>query len=108
MFEDWQVSLALESKEAENRGIHPPAEQYPVYAEKPATNLVERFRSMQIDEEAPVENGDLDHEDVQANGEDQGEGEAVEEDADSMNGVVFVNGNQDEELDKNDETTSSP
>lgn len=46
--------------------------------------------------------------DVQANGEDQGEGEAVEEDADSMNGVVFVNGNQDEELDKNDETTSSP
>ncbi|KAM1061878.1 hypothetical protein ACFX14_026189 [Malus domestica] len=108
LFEDWQVSLALESKEAENRGIHPPAEQYPVYAEKPATNLVERFRSMQIDEEAPIENGDLDHEEVQENGEDQGEGETVEEDADSTNGVVLVNGNQEEELNKDDEATSSP
>lgn len=46
------------------RGNDQPAEQYPIYAsEKPASSLVELFKSMHIDEEAaPVENGDLDHE----------------------------------------------
>ncbi|CAL8172251.1 unnamed protein product [Prunus armeniaca] len=108
LFEDWQVSLALESKSAENSGIHPPAEQYPIYAEKSTTSLVERFRSMQIDEEAPFENGDLDQEEVQENGENQDEGETVEEEDDSTNGVVLVNGDQGEELGVNDERTPSP
>lgn len=51
-------------------GNYQPAEQYPVYAsEKPASSLVELFKSMHIDEEeaAPVENGDLDHEVQSAN-----------------------------------------
>ncbi|XP_061993600.1 coatomer subunit beta'-3-like [Rosa rugosa] len=100
LFEDWQISLSLESKRTENSGNYQPAEQYPVYAsEKPASSLVELFKSMHIDEEeaAPVENGDLDHEDLEENGEDQGEVHTIEEDSDSMNGVVLVNGTQEEE-----------
>ncbi|RXH75281.1 hypothetical protein DVH24_030002 [Malus domestica] len=31
LFEDWQVSLALESKDAENRGIHPPIDVVLMY-----------------------------------------------------------------------------
>ena len=34
---------------------------------------------------------------VEENGENQGEAQTIEEDSDSMNGVVLVNGNQEEE-----------
>lgn len=45
------------------RCIYPPAEHYPIYAEESSTNLLERFRSMQINgEEDPTENGELDDE----------------------------------------------
>ncbi|RRT75319.1 hypothetical protein B296_00031350 [Ensete ventricosum] len=47
----------------ENRGKYPPAEEYLSYAEKSQINLVEVFKSMQIDEERPpLENGDSGHE----------------------------------------------
>lgn len=45
---------------------------------------------------------------VQENGENQDEGETVEEEDDSTNGVVLVNGDQGEELGVNDERTPSP
>lgn len=45
------------------RGNYPPAELYPVYAEKSTTNLLDRFKSMQIDgNEDLTENGEGDHE----------------------------------------------
>lgn len=34
---------------------------------------------------------------IEENGENQGEEQTIEEDSDSMNGVVLVNGNQEEE-----------
>lgn len=46
------------------RASYPPAEEYLSYSEKSNVNLVEAFKNMQIEEEeeAPHENGDVDHE----------------------------------------------
>lgn len=44
------------------RGSYPSAEQYLQFAEKSRTDLVEAFKSMQI-EDQPLENGDTAHED---------------------------------------------
>lgn len=45
------------------RSNYPPAELYPLYAEKTNTTLLERFKSMQIDgDEDQTENGEGDHE----------------------------------------------
>ncbi|URE18611.1 hypothetical protein MUK42_11205 [Musa troglodytarum] len=63
LFEDWQVALAVESNLAHDRGKYAPAEEYLSYAEKSEINLVEVFKSMQVDEERlPLENGDSGHE----------------------------------------------
>jgi len=43
------------------RGSYPPAEQYLQFAERSRTDLVEAFKSMQI-EDQPLENGDTAHE----------------------------------------------
>ncbi|KAH7856061.1 hypothetical protein Vadar_032284 [Vaccinium darrowii] len=62
LFEDRQVALAVESEVAETRGLYPPAAEYVNYADRPHVNLVEAFRKLQVDEDAPLENGDLNHE----------------------------------------------
>ncbi|PIA42559.1 hypothetical protein AQUCO_02000182v1 [Aquilegia coerulea] len=119
LFEDWQVALAVESKTAEQRGTYPPAEEYPSCTEKSKINLVEAFKSMQIDEEeAPLENGDSSHEvveedgvgedRVEEDGEEEHQEETVEVDADSTDGGVLVNGSEgDEEYGMNHEGTPS-
>lgn len=46
-----------------SRGSYPPADQYVNYAGTSNMNLVESFKSMQIDEyDVPLENGDTAHE----------------------------------------------
>ncbi|PSR96109.1 Coatomer subunit beta [Actinidia chinensis var. chinensis] len=116
MFDDWNAALAVESKVAETRGTYPPAEEYVKYADRSPVNLVEAFRSMQIDEDAPFENGGLNHEVEERSGEeeeqegaqDEGQEEAVVVDADSTDGAVFVNGNEaDEEWGTNNEGNPS-
>ncbi|KAF9616843.1 hypothetical protein IFM89_032693 [Coptis chinensis] len=117
LFEDWQVALAVESKISEQRGIYPPADEYVNLSEKSKINLVEAFKSMQIeDEEAPLENGDSSHEVIEESGEEEGAEETVEEgqeepvevDADSTDGGVLVNGSEaDEEYGTNHEGTPS-
>ncbi|KAE8680785.1 Coatomer subunit beta'-2 [Hibiscus syriacus] len=81
LFEDWELSLSMESKVAERR-------------------------SMQVEDEEPLENGDVYHEAAEPNGLDQNldqngeEGsqeEAVVVDADSNDGAVLINGNEPEE-----------
>ncbi|KAJ8424722.1 hypothetical protein Cgig2_023386 [Carnegiea gigantea] len=98
LFDDWQIALAVESKVAETRGSYPSAEQYLQFAEKSRTDLVEAFKSMQI-EHQPLENGDTAHEDevIEDNTEQNGADEAVVVDADSNDGAVLVNGNEAEE-----------
>ncbi|CAA6671934.1 unnamed protein product [Spirodela intermedia] len=108
LFEDWHLSLEVESNISDKRGIFPPAVEYLNYAGKPNTNLVEAFKNMQISEEdegVPLENGDSGHEAAGA-GED-GEEEAIEVDADgSTDGAVLVNGNEgDEQWGTNNEGT---
>jgi len=45
------------------RGNYLPAEEYPRHAKKLNVNLVEAFKSMQVDgEDLPLENGDPGHE----------------------------------------------
>ncbi|PSR96848.1 Coatomer subunit beta, partial [Actinidia chinensis var. chinensis] len=116
MFDDWQVALAVESKVAETRGTYPPADEYVKYADRSPVSLVEAFRSMQIDEDAPFENGGLNHEFEEQNGEeeeqdetqDEGQEEAVVVDEDSTDGAVLVNGNEaDEEWGTNNEGNPS-
>ncbi|KAH9666193.1 Coatomer subunit beta'-2 [Citrus sinensis] len=106
LFDDWQVALAVESKAAATRGVHPPAEDYVNHADKSYMTLVEAFRHMQIEEEDTLENGDLDHEGSEQNGEENAEEQNGEEgsqeepvvvDADSTDGAVLVNGNEAEE-----------
>ncbi|KAL2932459.1 Coatomer subunit beta'-2 [Bienertia sinuspersici] len=96
LFEDWQIALAVESKVAEARGSYPPAEQYLQYADKLKIDLVEEFKSMQIEEDQPLENGETEHEDEQ-NGADESQEDDVVVDADSNDGAVLVNGNEAEE-----------
>lgn len=45
-----------------NRGVYPPAEEYMTYAERSNGSLVEAFKSMNVEEEIPSENGDPTHE----------------------------------------------
>nr|XP_016512620.1 PREDICTED: coatomer subunit beta'-1-like [Nicotiana tabacum]XP_016512629.1 PREDICTED: coatomer subunit beta'-1-like [Nicotiana tabacum] len=107
LFEHWQIAHSVEARVAEERGVYPPAADYGNYADRPTTNLVEAFSNMRVDEE-PLENGELDHEvaeqngdEVQEPGEDdiqqEGQEEAVVVDADSTDGAVLVNGNEADE-----------
>ncbi|KAJ8550832.1 hypothetical protein K7X08_000202 [Anisodus acutangulus] len=114
LFEHWQIAHAVEARVVEERGVYPPAADYGNYADRPTTNLVEAFSNMRMDEEL-LENGELDHEvaeqngdEVQEQGEDdlqqEGQEEAVVVDADSTDGAVLVNGNEaDEEWGTNTE-----
>ncbi|XP_020097538.1 coatomer subunit beta'-1-like isoform X1 [Ananas comosus] len=99
LFEDWQVALAVEASLSSKRGNYPCAEEYLNYAEKSKISLVDAFKEMQIAEEAlPAENGDLVHEVMKENGDEEYQEEAIEVDADgSTDGVITVNGNEDEE-----------
>ncbi|XP_075100485.1 coatomer subunit beta'-1 isoform X2 [Nicotiana tabacum] len=104
LFEHWQIAHAVEARVAEERGVYPPAADYGNFADRPATNLVEAFSNMRMDEE-PLENGDMEHEVVEQNGDEVQEHEqddnqqesqedAVVVDADSTDGAVLVNGNE--------------
>ncbi|KAK9069754.1 hypothetical protein SSX86_010148 [Deinandra increscens subsp. villosa] len=106
MFEDWQVALEVEARAADTRGSYPPATEYVNYVDRSHVNLVEVFKHMQLDDEEPHENGELNHEGVEENGNEEEfvDGEEVdqEEDAvamdnDSSDGPVLVNGNETEE-----------
>ncbi|GAA0140697.1 vesicle coat protein [Lithospermum erythrorhizon] len=70
LFDDWQVALAVESKFGETRGIYPPAAEYVNHTEKSTTSLVEIFRNMQIEEDEALQNGELDHEMINQNGDE--------------------------------------
>ncbi|KAI3928793.1 hypothetical protein MKW98_024394 [Papaver atlanticum] len=125
LFEDWQIALSIETKVAEKRGSYPPAVEYASYSERTNVNLVESFKNMQLEEEgeeeeeAPRENGDVDHEEAKENGEEgqeengengeeEGQEEAVEVDADSIDGAVLVSGKEaEEEWDPNNDGTLS-
>lgn len=45
-----------------SRGFYPPAAEYVNSANQSHFSLVEAFQNLQTDEDAPLENGDLDHE----------------------------------------------
>uniref|UniRef100_A0A0V0IY38 Coatomer subunit beta' n=1 Tax=Solanum chacoense TaxID=4108 RepID=A0A0V0IY38_SOLCH len=120
LFEHWQIAHAVEARVAEERGVYPPAADYGNYAGRPTTNLVEAFSNLRMDEE-PHENGELDHETAELNGDEvlergeddfqqegqeergeddlqqEGQEEAVVVDADSTDGAVLVNGNEGDE-----------
>nr|KAJ0224943.1 hypothetical protein LSAT_V11C100014470 [Lactuca sativa] len=113
MFEDWQIALEVEERATETRSSYPPAEEYVNYVDRSHVNLVDIFKHMQLDDDEPHENGELDHEEgVEENG-NEGEyidGQEEEEaaaaaanananamDNDSSDGAVFVNGNEAEE-----------
>lgn len=108
LFEDWQVALDIESKISEKRGTYPPAEHYLNYAERSNINLMESFKSMQIDEEESIlENGNSDHREIQANGASEYQEEAVNVDVNSPDRIL-VNGNEgEEEQGANNEGTST-
>ncbi|GKC06809.1 coatomer subunit beta'-2-like protein [Tanacetum coccineum] len=110
MFEDWQIALEVETKAAETRGTFPPAAEYVNYVDRSHINLVETFKNMKLDVDEHLENGELDHENVEENGEEyvdgqeaiQNEPEEPEEevaamDNDSTDGAVLVNGNEADE-----------
>ncbi|KAL3631857.1 hypothetical protein CASFOL_024841 [Castilleja foliolosa] len=109
LFDDWQVALAVESKAAETRGNYPPAAEYVEHVDRSTASLVEIFRNMQLEEE-PLENGGLNYEGAEPNGEvkeehdetlveghDNSQEEAVVVDTDLTDGAVLVNGNEAEE-----------
>ncbi|KAK8678793.1 hypothetical protein V6N13_144277 [Hibiscus sabdariffa] len=107
LFEDWELSLSVESKVAETSGVYPPAADYLNHADRSKMTLVEVFRSMQIEDKEPLENGELDYETAgpnghgqipeEQNGEDVSQEEPVVVDADSNDGAVLVNGSEPEE-----------
>nr|CAD1843045.1 unnamed protein product [Ananas comosus var. bracteatus] len=99
LFEDWQVALAVEASLSSKRGNYPCAEEYLNYAEKSKISLVDAFKEMQIAEEAlTAENGDLVHEVMKEDGDEEYQEEAIEVDTDgSTDGGITVNGNEDEE-----------
>lgn len=44
------------------RSSYPPAEEYVNYVDRSHVNLVDIFKHMQLDDDEPHENGELDHE----------------------------------------------
>ncbi|KAK4427513.1 Coatomer subunit beta'-1 [Sesamum alatum] len=109
LFDEWQVALAVEAKAAGTRGNYLPAAEYVHHADRSTASLVEAFRNMQMEEET-LENGGLDYEGGEPNGEvqegpdgtqvdghEESQEEAVVVDADSADGAVLVNGNEAEE-----------
>ncbi|CAH9147057.1 unnamed protein product [Cuscuta epithymum] len=105
LFEDWQVALAVESSIGEARGNLPPASDYLNQAHRTTTNLVEAFKNMKMDEDEPLQNGDLEHEDADQNedkvqspeqGDDPQEESALV-DAYSPDGPLLVDGNEADE-----------
>ncbi|KAL0415263.1 UNVERIFIED_CONTAM: Coatomer subunit beta'-1 [Sesamum latifolium] len=109
LFDEWQVALAVEAKAAGTRGNYLPAAEYVQHADRSTASLVEAFRNMQMEEET-LENGGLDYEGGEPNGEvqegpdgtqveghEESQEEAVVVDADSTDGAVLVNGNEAEE-----------
>ncbi|OEL22968.1 Coatomer subunit beta'-2 [Dichanthelium oligosanthes] len=98
LFEDWQVALSVEATLASKRGVYPPAEEYMTCAERTNESLVEAFKSMNVEEEVPSENGDPSHEVIEDDGVEESQEDAVEvEPDDSVDGGVLVNGNDGEE-----------
>ncbi|CAL5053540.1 unnamed protein product [Urochloa decumbens] len=98
LFEDWQIALNVEATHAPKRGVYPPAEEYMTYAERSSESLVEAFKSMNVEEEVPSENGDPAHEVIEDDGVEESQEDAVEvEPDDSIDGGVLVNGNDGEE-----------
>ncbi|KAE8718408.1 Coatomer subunit beta'-2 [Hibiscus syriacus] len=122
LFEDWELSLSVESKVAETRGVCPPAEDYLNHADRSRMTLVDAFRSMQVEDEEPLENGTAlsgsglwsgftlsfilwnsgcrtkwTYQNLEQNGEEGSQEDAVVVDADSNDGAVLVNGNEPEE-----------
>ncbi|KAB1210447.1 Coatomer subunit beta'-2 [Morella rubra] len=61
LFKDWQVALSVKSRVAEMRGAYAPAQEYANHANRSHHTLVEAFRTMQVDDEEPLENGDAHH-----------------------------------------------
>ncbi|KAJ6801963.1 coatomer subunit beta'-1-like isoform X2 [Iris pallida] len=102
LFEDWQVALAVESNIVQKRCTYPSAEEYLNFAQKSNINLVEVFKSMQVEgDDLELENGDSGIEVPEDNGvevQEEAQEEAVEVDAeDSTDGSILVNGNDGEE-----------
>ncbi|XP_018492767.2 coatomer subunit beta'-3 isoform X1 [Raphanus sativus] len=79
LFEDWQVALSVEANAVEARGGYAAAENYATYADQPFTTLVEAFRNLQVEAEEPIENGDMDDEVEEENGDAENEGGEEEE-----------------------------
>ncbi|XP_062229104.1 coatomer subunit beta'-2-like isoform X1 [Phragmites australis] len=108
LFEDWQIALNVEATLAPKRGIYPPAEEYITYTERSNESLVEAFKSMNVQEEVPSENGDPAHEVIEDDGVEESQEDAVEVEADDSTDGVLVNGNDGEEhWGMNNEGTSS-
>ncbi|KAJ0528081.1 putative transcription factor WD40-like family [Helianthus annuus] len=112
MFEDWHLAIEVEAHAAETRGHYLPAAEYVNHVDKSHVTLVETFKNMQLDDEEPLENGELDHEDAEhsvkeeefVDGEDREEEVSQEvkevdaaKDNDSSDGAVLVNGHEADE-----------
>ncbi|MFS7974230.1 putative transcription factor WD40-like family [Helianthus anomalus] len=112
MFEDWHLAIEVEAHAAETRGHYLPAAEYVNHVDKSHVTLVETFKNMQLDDEEPHENGELDHEDAEhsvkeeefVDGEDREEEVSQEvkevdaaKDNDSSDGAVLVNGHEADE-----------
>jgi len=97
LFEDWQVSLEVESNLTENRCHYPPADDYLSYAEKTGASLLEAFKNLEVEEqELQSEDGIIGYETNEVIEENGGEyQESVEIDnEDSSNGSILINGNK--------------
>nr|GEX92604.1 coatomer beta' subunit [Tanacetum cinerariifolium] len=62
MFEDCQLAVKVETKDACTRGHYAPATEYVNHVDRSHVNLVEAFKHMKLDVEEPLQNGGLDHE----------------------------------------------
>ncbi|KAL8153116.1 hypothetical protein V2J09_010876 [Rumex salicifolius] len=104
LFEDWQIALDVESKIAESRGGYPPAKEYLNHADKSRVDLVEAFKTMQMSEDQPLQNGDTLYADevIEDDGEQNGDESLVEapmEEADET-----LEGGEQNEVDNEEDT----
>uniref|UniRef100_A0A0D6QYI2 Coatomer subunit beta' n=1 Tax=Araucaria cunninghamii TaxID=56994 RepID=A0A0D6QYI2_ARACU len=103
MFEDWHLALAAEEKLRRSRNGYPPAEDYINYMGMANTDILEEFRTMQVNGDGPVENGDSFHEVTEVienyvhDGNPMTDGDEQYLEPEDSNGEVLVNGNEEEE-----------
>ncbi|KDP32303.1 hypothetical protein JCGZ_13228 [Jatropha curcas] len=99
LVEDWQLTLAFESKIPREQGTYLPAEQYLTNAESLTSTSFRVSNACKLRRKHATQNGDLDNEILGVLGNDDNDAEkAIQGDPEPAKSVMVVDGNDGEQV----------